>query len=78
MSGQRWAASVARPRSLTHKPMLGSQPRPSLQELSSRLRKKSRVIYQSVLPPARRRMPRDDVFEVCVIGDGIDESDDVR
>lgn len=31
-------------------------------------RRKARVIYQSVEPPKRRRMPVRDAFEVCVIG----------
>jgi putative glycosyltransferase (TIGR04348 family) len=39
-----------------------------LAELPEPLRPRARVIYQSVVPPRRRRMPRPNVFEVCVLG----------
>jgi putative glycosyltransferase (TIGR04348 family) len=37
-------------------------------ELPEALRPRARVVYQSVVPPRRRRVPRADVFEVCVLG----------
>jgi putative glycosyltransferase (TIGR04348 family) len=37
-------------------------------ELPEHLRPKARVIFQSVEPPRRRRPPRRDLFEVCVLG----------
>jgi putative glycosyltransferase (TIGR04348 family) len=37
-------------------------------ELPEALRSRARVIFQSVVPPRRRRAPRADVFEVCVLG----------
>jgi putative glycosyltransferase (TIGR04348 family) len=36
--------------------------------LPKAVRAKARVIFQSVTPPRRRRRPRPDVFEVCVLG----------
>lgn len=42
--------------------------RMGVEELSEHLRDKARVIYQSVHPPQPLPQPRDDVFEVCVVG----------
>ncbi|MBI1903157.1 MAG: TIGR04348 family glycosyltransferase [Planctomycetia bacterium] len=40
----------------------------ALDELAARLRKKTRVIYQSAVAPAVRATARPGVFEVCVLG----------
>jgi putative glycosyltransferase (TIGR04348 family) len=37
-------------------------------ELPEAMRPRARVIFQSVEPPRRRRAPRRDAFEVCVLG----------
>lgn len=47
-------------------------------ELPQHLQDRVRVIYQSVVPPTDRPKKKDDVFEVCVIGNLRDEKDPFR
>ena len=47
-------------------------------ELPQHLQSRVRVIYQSIVPPTDRPQKRDDVFEVCVIGNLRDEKDPFR
>ncbi len=55
-----WSLVVATRLVLLEPEGVGRLPKP--------MRAKARVIFQSVAPPRRRRVPRQDVFEVCVLG----------
>jgi putative glycosyltransferase (TIGR04348 family) len=50
----------------------------ALDEIPRRLRRKTKVIYQSAAPLVRRRRPDDGVFDVCVIGHLRAEKDPLR
>lgn len=50
----------------------------AISELPPEAGRKARVIYQSVLPPPGRFRPRDDSFEVCVLGHLRDVKDPMR
>jgi putative glycosyltransferase (TIGR04348 family) len=47
-------------------------------ELDHAARAKTRIIYQSAIPPKRREHPREDCFEVCVLSHLRDVKDPLR